>query len=134
MVAEVGTLQTSGTTMPDAAGVTKTKPTALHEDFPQLPGEQVLAHQGSAWWEAAEARLAAKKLLVVAQGGIPPEAESILDVDLASVPELPTEHRDHHRRMETRTKIGPRTGRSSERGEGMIHLRREMIPRPSGYC
>ena len=29
VVAEVGTLQTSGTKMPDAAGVTKTKPTAL---------------------------------------------------------------------------------------------------------
>ena len=97
-------MQTSGR-MPDAANVTKTKTAALHDDFPQLPGEQVLAHQGTAWWEAAEARLAAKRLLVVAQGGTPPEVDSILDVDLSSVPELPPEHRDYHRRMETRTKI-----------------------------
>ena len=73
--------------------------------FPQYPGEDCLAHAATQFIEAAEARLATRSLLSVAQGDEPPSVKCIIDVDLSELPELPPEHRDYHRRMDTRSKI-----------------------------
>ena len=43
-------------------------------------------------------------LLAVAQGHKPVAAASIIDMDLAWLPELPPDHRDYQRRLETRIK------------------------------
>ena len=77
----------------------------LTHELPQFPGEDFLAHEGSLWLEAAEARLAARKLLAVANGSPPPGAKAIIDVDLTSLPPLPPTHRDYNRRLETRIKV-----------------------------
>jgi hypothetical protein len=72
-------------------------------DLPQFPGDQdVLAHVATTFRNAAEARLASRGLLAVAQGGMPPAAAQIINVDLTELPELPVDHRDHNRRKETR--------------------------------
>ena len=75
------------------------------DSFPKFPGEDFLAHEGALFKEQAEARLAAKKLLAVAQGYDPPSVTCIVDVDLTSLPALPPGDRDHHRREEARIKI-----------------------------
>ena len=75
------------------------------EEFPQFPGEEFFAHAGSQWVEMAEVRLTKRGLLAVAQGHDPPTVTSIVDIDLTELPELPQSHRDHHRRLEARTKI-----------------------------
>ena len=41
----------------------------------------------------------------MAQGGMPPAAAQIIDVDLTELPELPADHRDHNRRKESRIRI-----------------------------
>ena len=47
----------------------------------------------------------AGRLLAVAQGQIPAAAAQIIDIDLSSLPELPQDHRDYQRRLETRIKV-----------------------------
>ena len=86
----------------DADDSTKTLST---QSFPQRPGEEPHAHAATQYKEAAEARLAEKGLLAVAQGEEHSSVKAIVDVDLSSLPALPTTHRDHHRREEARTKI-----------------------------
>ena len=89
-----------------AGGAGSGKSSTLFEtstDLPQFPGDQdVLAHVATTFRNAAEARLASRGLLAVAQGGMPPAAAQIINVDLAELPELPVDHRDHNRRKETR--------------------------------
>ena len=41
----------------------------------------------------------------VAQGHKPAAAAAIRDIDLDSLPELPADHRDYHRRQEIRIKV-----------------------------
>jgi len=53
----------------------------------------------TAWRESAESRLEAKHLLIVARGGVPPDAARIIDEPL--MPGLPPGHRDAERRLET---------------------------------
>ena len=72
--------------------------------LPDFPGEDFLAHAGTQWLESAEAKLAGKQLLAVAQGHEPPAVKCIVDIDLSELPTLPTSHRDHDRREETRIK------------------------------
>ena len=72
--------------------------------LPQFPGDDFYAHDAAAWLEQEELRLG--RLLHVAQQGHEPAAASaIRDIDLRSLPELPHDHRDHHRRQETRIKV-----------------------------
>ena len=71
-------------------------------ELPPFPGEEPLSHAAAQWREAVESRLAAAQLLGVAEGGLPPAAEQIIDYPLDQIPELPAEHRDHERRRETR--------------------------------
>ena len=52
-----------------------------------------------------DARLAGRGLLVVANGGQPNAAKSIVDIDLTRLPPLPETHRDYSRRQEARIKI-----------------------------
>ena len=73
--------------------------------FPAYPGEDCLAHDAQLYQEQVEARFASRSLLVVAQGGSPPAADAIIDVDLAKLPSLPTTHRDFNRREEIRIKV-----------------------------
>ena len=86
-------------------GTTIPKTSRSIVELPAFPGEEFLAHAGTQWLELAEARLAAAKLLAVAQGHAPPATTCIIDVDLADLPMLPESHRDHVRRLETRIKI-----------------------------
>ena len=83
--------------------------------FPQFPGEDFLAHAGTQYKEQAEARLASRSLLAVAQGDYPPSVKSIVDVDLDSLPELPVDHRDYTRRQETRIKIQTQNAANAEK-------------------
>ena len=50
-------------------------------DLPQFPGEDFLAHTAALWREQAEARLAKRGLLMVAQGQEPASAKCIIDID-----------------------------------------------------
>ena len=71
--------------------------------LPPFPGDDFFAHDATTWMEQAEPRLG--RLLAVAQGQIPAAAAQIIDIDLSSLPELPQDHRDYHRRLETRIKV-----------------------------
>ena len=106
---------------PSAAAGDATKDAAANSnDFPQFPGEDVLAHAGSQWKEAAETRLSTMKLLHVAQGGLPPSVLEIIDVDLTSLPSLPEGHRDFHRREETRIKVMTQNKSNDQRRQTLI--------------
>eukprot|EP00966_Prymnesium_polylepis_P258023 5960107-Prymnesium_polylepis.4 len=74
-------------------------------DFPQFPGEDFLAHTAEQYREVAEARLATRHLLAVAEGYPPASIKSIIDVDLSKLPSLPADNRDYQCREETRIKI-----------------------------
>jgi hypothetical protein len=83
--------------------------------FPELPGEQPLAHAGQQYREQAEATLATLGLLAVANGQPHSGTRAIVDIDLDDVPPLPADHRDFERRMETRTKIRAQNKANAER-------------------
>ena len=78
----------------DADTTNKTLSTQL---FPQHPGEEPHAHSATQYKEAAEARLAEKGLLAVAQGEEHSSVKAIVDVDLSLLPALPATDRDYHR-------------------------------------
>ena len=82
-----------------------TENTAQSGSIPQFPGEEFLAHAATQYSEQAETQLAARKLLVVAQGGYPASVKAIVDVNLGDLPELPAGDRDYNRRHEARIKI-----------------------------
>ena len=82
-------------------------------DFPQFPGEDFYAHAGTQYKEQAEARFANLKLLGVAEGLDPPSANSIVDIDLTTLPELPASHR---------TSLVPAAGRSSNTPTPLIRF------------
>lgn len=84
------------------------KPTATlsvdkSEGFPAFPGEDALAHAGTQWKESARSYLAARKLLGVANGAMPPGVGGIVDEPL--LPALPEHDRNYHRRLEHRNRI-----------------------------
>ena len=83
--------------------------------LPDFPGEDFLAHAGTQWLESAEAKLAGKQLLAVAQGHEPPAVKCIVDIDLSELPTLPTSHRDHDRREETRIKVKAQNKANAEK-------------------
>ena len=74
-------------------------PSTAIGDLPEYPGSDYLAHNAATWLENATAKLGDLKLLAVANGRDHPTAACIVDVDLASLPELPPEHRDYSRRL-----------------------------------
>jgi hypothetical protein len=61
--------------------------------FPELPGEQPLAHAGQQYKEQAEATLATLGLLAVANGQPHAGTRAIVDIDLNDVPPLPSNQR-----------------------------------------
>ncbi|KAL1508545.1 hypothetical protein AB1Y20_004644 [Prymnesium parvum] len=63
--------------------------------LPKFPGETPLRHEAQEWLETAEAKLAARGLLAVANGGEPAATRQIVDVPLDALPELPADHRGH---------------------------------------
>ena len=67
-------------------------------DLPPFPGERVLAHEGRNWRIAAIVKLAPHELVVVAETGVPPAANEIIDVDLDDFPELSNDHPHFERR------------------------------------
>lgn len=73
--------------------------------LPKFPGETPLRHEAQEWLETAEAKLAARGLLAVANGGEPAATRQIVDVPLDALPELPADHRDYERRLETRIRM-----------------------------
>ena len=70
-----------------------------------FPGEEFHTHQGRSWQEGAEAVLAGKGLLKVANGANPPAVEQIIDLELLDP--LPDGHRDAERRREYNLKGEP---------------------------
>ena len=64
------------------------------EIFPQFPGEEPLAYDATKFRERAETALASAGLLAVVQGEEPASVRSIIDVDLALLPELPPDDRN----------------------------------------
>jgi len=71
--------------------------------FPQMPGEDFLAHAGVQYWEQVNARLADMGLLAVAKEGADPDSvKELIDFDLSLVPALPPTHPHYHRNLETR--------------------------------
>ena len=97
--------QLSTASMAADSTTTGAVPSSGIDDFPQFPGEDFHQHAGALYKEQAEARLGGRGLLAVANGGIPAEAERIVDVDLSDIPELPAAHKDYHRRLELRIKV-----------------------------
>ena len=91
------------------------KEMAFAADFPQYPGEDVLAHNAVDFQEKAENTLASLGLLAVVHGEEPASVRAIVDVDLSLMPELPLGHRDYHRRMESRIKIQAQNRANAER-------------------
>ena len=89
----------------DASSVPSKGTLSNFADIPQYPGEDVHAHAATQYKEAMDARLAGRGLLVVANGGQPNAAKSIVDIDLTRLPPLPETHRDYSRRQEARIKI-----------------------------
>ncbi|KAL1499393.1 hypothetical protein AB1Y20_011599 [Prymnesium parvum] len=83
--------------------------------LPKFPGENPLRHEAQEWLEICEAKLAAKGLLVVANGSEPASTRQIVDIDLDSLPELPTDHRDYERRLETRIRLLAENQRNKEK-------------------
>ena len=71
-----------------------------------FPCERPNRHKSVAWKESASSRLGALHLLVVASGGVPPQAACIVDEPL--LPELPPDHRDFERRLESNNRIQTR--------------------------
>ena len=70
---------------------------AAQTAFPQLPGEDFLAHAGAQYLEQIDARLASMGLLAVAKHGEDPEScKSIVDLDLTMLPALAPTHRDYY--------------------------------------
>ena len=66
--------------------------TSAKIELPNFPGERVLAHEGRNWKIAVIVRLAPHELIVVAETGVPPAANEIIDVDLDYFPELSNDH------------------------------------------
>ena len=83
----------------------KSSDSALAANFPQFPGEYPLAHSAQEFQEKAENALASLGLLAVVQGQELASAKSIVDIDLSLLPELPPDHRDYNRRLESRMRI-----------------------------
>ena len=83
--------------------------------FSPFPGETPLRHEAHIWLESAEARLAAKGLLTVANGGQYAAARQIVDIPLNDLPALPAEHRDYERRNEVRIRIGIENQKNAEK-------------------
>ena len=59
------------------------------------PGDDHLAHASKTYMEQANARLADKGLLAVAQGHDPAWVRCIIDIPLDDLPLLPHTHRDY---------------------------------------
>ena len=86
-------------------------------ELPNFPGERVLAHEGRNWRIAAITRLAPHELVVVAETGIPPAANEIIDIDLDEFPELDPSHPHYERRKDIRTRyLGERINKTSRGG------------------
>ena len=81
---------------------TKSPASTTKIELPNFPGERVLAHEGRNWKIAAIVKLAPYELVVVAETGVPPAANEIIDVDLDDFPELPIDHPHHERRRDAR--------------------------------
>ena len=74
-------------------------------ELPPFPGEVVLAHEGRKWKVAATVKLAPYELVVVAETGVPPAVNEIIDVDLDDFPELLQNHLQHERRKSERIRF-----------------------------
>ena len=87
----------------DHSGSTRAVSGAKVIDLTEFPGEFPKQHDAYAWNQKAKGRLG--NLLAVAQGEWPAAALSIVDSNIDSIPELPTDHPHHHARLEARLKI-----------------------------
>ena len=74
-------------------------------DMPIMAGEDMHLHDAVQFWESAQTALAHAKLLKAAMDMIPDDAKTIVDVDLSELPELPADHPQYYRQLETRLRI-----------------------------
>ena len=87
----------------DAYATGKHSDTTTLAAFPQIPGEDCLAHAGALYMEQVDARLADLGLLAVAKDGADPDSvKALIDYDLSLCPELAPTHPQYHRNLETR--------------------------------
>jgi hypothetical protein len=80
--------------------------------FPDHPGDSFLAHQGKRFREAADTYLTGAILLDTAKGHMPAECGHLIDVDMATIPVVPPDHRDFHRIRQECSKEGYAAQRS----------------------
>ena len=73
--------------------------------LPDLPGEDLLAHQGIAWEQSAITKLAPHELVAVAETGVPPSIAEIIDTPLDDYPLLAADDSYYERRNAERSKI-----------------------------
>ena len=69
------------------------------------PGPRPHPHEAAAHLKSTKARLGAQGLLVAAEGGVPPEVELIIDVDLSGLPVHSVGHPQYERSLEFRMKV-----------------------------
>ena len=69
------------------------------------PGPRPKAHKAAAHLKSTKARLGSQGLLVPAEGGVPPEVDLIVDVDLSGLPVHPVGHPQYERALEFRMKV-----------------------------
>ena len=72
------------------------------EDF---PGEEPYLHKGKAWIESSQSVLASHNLLVVANGGLHPDAAKIVDTPTDMFPDIDETHPDYFKIFEARLRI-----------------------------
>ena len=80
---------------------TKAEGTVKLEPF---PGEEPYTHKGKAWVESSQAVFASHNLLVVANGGLHPEAAKIIDIPEDAYPRVDPTHPDHFRILDAKLK------------------------------
>ena len=73
--------------------------------MPQFAGEEMHLHDAVAYWESAQAALAHAGLLKAAMGMEPDDAAKIVDIDPSELPELPPDHPQYYRQLETYLRI-----------------------------
>ena len=98
----------------------KTSTTSAKDLLPH-PGPRPSSHEAAAHLKSTKARLGAQGLLIVAEGGIPPEVDLIIDVDLTCLPVPPVGHPQYERILESRMKLDIVNTRNARQREQLTY-------------
>ena len=109
-----------------APGTDTTQASAGKEsrDLPIFPKDPIKAHEATQWKEAALARMAPGGYAAFAETGEHPSIRAIIDtpLDHPAMVELPPEHRDYERRLQTRHRAEQDNLRNNERRAELCHV------------